>query len=246
MTESKLGGDTHRISLVIHYFAFTLAYCVSIVFAVILGATLGLVPPIDFWLRIVGPFFIHISIIGLWLFIVFLPILFVTNLNVIWFGRALQQRFVSRSDAIRTVLGVIVAAPLLIIAVCIYILMGHIFIWPVVMLVLGPILSGFPLVYVLVIIGIMTKDTKQLISDCVKDPRFWLVSLLLIVILLFPLAALGFPLQKAYFQYFQSEELFLMNIPGLVVRALMIASVLPAIPLAFLWLRDEILFGPPD
>ncbi|MHA1588758.1 MAG: hypothetical protein ACTSV9_08310 [Candidatus Thorarchaeota archaeon] len=54
MTESKLGGDTHRISLVIHYFA--LAYCVSIVFAVILGATLGLVPPIDFWLQITAPF----------------------------------------------------------------------------------------------------------------------------------------------------------------------------------------------
>jgi len=124
--------------------------------------------------------------------------------------------------------------------------MGHIFIWPAVILVLGAILSGFPLVYVLVIIGIMAKDTKKLILDRVKDPRFCLVSLLLIAILLFPLAALGLPLQKGYFLYFRSEELFLMNIPDLVVRALMIASVLPAIPLAFLRLRDEILFGPPD
>jgi hypothetical protein len=246
MAESKLGFDTRRRILIVHYFAFTLAYCVSIVFAVILGATLGLVPPIDFWLRIAGPFFIHVSIIGLWLFIVCLPILFVTNLNVIWSGRFLEQRYGSTSNAIRTVLGVIVAAPLLIIAVCIYILVGHIFAWPGVLLVLGPILSGFPLVYVLVIIGIMTKDTKQLIPDCAKDPRFWFVSLLLIAILLFPLAALGLPLQKGYFQYFQSEELFLMNIPDLVARALMIASVLPAIPLAFLRLRDEILLDPQD
>jgi uncharacterized membrane protein YhaH (DUF805 family) len=92
----------------------------------------------------------------------------------------------------------------------------------------------------------MTKDTKQLIPDCAKDPRFWFVSLLLIAILLVPLAALGLPLQKGYFQYFQSEELFLMNIPDLVARALMIASVLPAIPLAFLRLRDEILLDPQD
>jgi hypothetical protein len=144
---------------------------VSIVFTVILGATLGLVPPIDFWLRITAPFFIHVSIIGLWLFIVCLPILFVTNLNVIWFGRVLQQRFVSTSDAIRTVLGVIMAAPLLIIAVYIYILVGHIFIWPAVILVLGPILCGFPLVYVLVIIGIMTPLVDCHSSLPARSPR---------------------------------------------------------------------------
>jgi len=226
--ESQVAIRNLPRNILINYIVFSIFYCLSIMFAVILGATGRLVPNDSSWFQALDP--LNIADLTARLSIVFLPMSILLILNTIRFEGLLQDRTFSLRDAMEAViLGFFGFLPLLFITVFFYILLGFFISWPFIVVAQTFIVSGFLLVYALVIVTITASNTRQFLIRILKNPYTWLAALVLGTTLMFPTAALINPLSKGYFRYFPSESQFLLHLPDLIFRGLMLGLVLPAL-----------------
>lgn len=95
------------------------------------------------------------------------------------------------------------------------------------------------MVYALVIVTITASNTRQTLIRLLKNQYTWLAALALGAILMFPTAALINPLNKGFFRYFPSENQFLLHLPDLIFRGLMLGVVLPAMSYVLVQLSRE-------
>lgn len=223
--------DTRNLSrsILINYIVFSILYCLSIMFAVILGATGGLVPDDSPWYRSINP--LNIADLTTRLSIVLLPMSILMILNTIQFEGLLQDRTLALRDAMKNVvLGFIILLPLLFITVFFYNFLPFFISWPFSVVAQTFIVSGFLMTYALAIVTITASNTRQFLIRILKNPRTWFAALVLGVILMLTTVALINPLQKGYFHFFPSGNQFLLYLPDLFLRGLMLGLVLPALP----------------
>ena len=223
--------DTRNLSrsISMNYIVFSILYCLSIMFAVILGATGGLVPYDSPWHRSINP--LNIADLTTRLSIVLLPMSILLILNTIRFEGLLQDRtFALRNTMEDVVLGFFALLPLLFITVFFYIFLTFFISWPFIVVAQTFIVSGFLMAYALAIVTITASNTRRSIIRILKNPRTWFAALVLGVILMLTTVGLINPLQKGYFRYFPPGIPFLLHLPDLFLRGFMLGLVLPALP----------------
>jgi len=224
-------------SIPMNYIVFSILYCLSIMFAVILGATGRLVPNDSVWFRTIN--LLINADLTIRLSIVLLPMFILMMLNTIRFEGLLQGRTFSLRNVLEyVVLGVVAFLPLLFMTVFFYILMGFFISWPFIVVAQSFIASSFLLVYALAITTVTAPNTYQSLIRILKDPRTWGAALVLGAILMFTTAVLINPLTKGYFRFFPSGDQFLLHLPNLILRGLMLGLVLPALSLILVQLSS--------
>ncbi len=230
MTGGKPDSGLHKkkLLLTIYYIVVALICTLCIIYAVLFGATGGYVPSDSMWFMFSAPLPIHVYYLTEKIFITFLPLLVVLNLHTLLFRRFLHQKSHAPSgNAVHVILGIVLAFPLLYVAVLLYLLSGFALGWWVVVITWSGIASGFLVVYQLCISIVMSENTMRYFRIHLSNPRNWVAFLALVGILAVPSLFLIIPLHKSYFHYYPSYEQFLMALPDLVARALVIGIVLP-------------------
>lgn len=218
-----------------NYIVFSLLYCLSIMIAVILGATVGIVPTDSVWHQNIS--LLNLADLTLRLSITLLPTCILIVLNTIRFDVLLVDRqFSLRHTLGYVVLGVVATIPLLFTGVSVYIFMGFIIGWPEIVVVQAFIGSSVLLVYALAIATITATNSGQVLLRTLRNPSAWIAALILGAILMFTTVSLLNPLSKGYFRFFPSGEQFLLQLPDLVFRCLANGLVLPALPLVLIQL----------
>ena len=202
--------------------------------AVLIGATGGLVPTDSMWFMIFLPFPMHVFYLTEALFITFLPLFLVGNLNLIIFRYTTKRKGHSPlGNLSRLIFGVILAFPLLYIAVAFYISVSFILGWWEIVIAWSGIAAGFLVLYQFCVSTVMTDNPKQYFLDWISSHRIWIIIIMFTGILLIPSAMLVNPLHQGYFRYFPTHEQFLLNLPDLVVRASLIGALLTLVQYGF-------------
>ncbi|MGY5852285.1 MAG: hypothetical protein RTU92_01820 [Candidatus Thorarchaeota archaeon] len=213
-------------------------YAATIVFAVLVGVTGNIVPPESKWFRTdfpIGTFLITLNI-----YLVTIPLFIILILNSLWFGHQFYaQRYSAFELATKTLVAVVFALPIIVIAFHIYIAPN--LIWGLFGMIIESSITFWValLIYLLGITGLASKGMSHHVKSRLSNPRFWASFVLVSVILLFTTAALIYPIIKGYFHYFPTIEVFWLTLPDFIVRTLMIAMVLPALPVVFLRLKTD-------
>ncbi len=211
------------------------------IYAVLTGATGGLVPSDSMWFMIFIPFPTHVFYLTEALFITFLPLFLVVNLNLILLRYSAKRKGHSPlGNLSRFIFGVILAFPLLYIAIVFYISLSFIIGWWEIVIVWSGIAAGFLVLYQFCVSTVMTDNPKQYFLDCISNPRFWFIVIMFTGILLIPSAMLVNPLHKGYFRYFPTYEQFILNLPDLVVRASLIGALLPLVQYGLLHFTNRL------
>jgi hypothetical protein len=226
--ESEVSYDAQ--AAIRSYLTFTFMYCLAIVAAILLGAPGGLIPTSFYWFWITSPIIYHVSSIALGIFISFLPLLIVFNLNFMWFRGIVNNGPPSKRIIITgTVFGTIMALPLLMLMVYLVIVAQEVTwgLWEAIPYYIA-ILWVVVLIYVLLISVYSVKNKRRYLASSILNPRLWAAYFLVFLLLLLPIAAVLRPFSRGYFQYIP-----LADVPDLFLRALLIALVLPALSLAF-------------
>ncbi|MCK5151284.1 MAG: hypothetical protein KAQ65_05575 [Candidatus Thorarchaeota archaeon] len=204
---------------------FAILYSLSMIYAVLIGATGGQVPSDSAWFRDIHP--IHLYYLTEALFTTFLPLFVVVNLNTILLRYVNRERgHTLKGFLIRLFLGVLLAFPLLYVTVALYILPGFIIGWWMIIVIFSGIASGFLVVYQICILVLYTENPRQYLRDCVTNPKIWIAVIVFTGVLLLPSAMLVNPLHKGYFRYFPTHEQFLLNLPDLIMRTSLIGVLL--------------------
>ncbi|TFH03792.1 MAG: hypothetical protein E4H14_16055 [Candidatus Thorarchaeota archaeon] len=215
-------------SILMNYIVFGILYCLSIMFAVILGVTGRLVPNDSSWYQTLDP--LTIADLTTRLSIVFLPMSILLTLNTIRFEGLLKDRtFTLRNVLEDVVIGFFTLLPLLFITVFFYNLLSFFISWPFIVVARTFIVSGFLLTYALALITITASNTRQYLIRLLKNPYTWLAALALGAILMFPTASLINSLSKGFFRFFPSANLFLSHLLHLIFRVLTLGLVLTAL-----------------
>ncbi len=214
------------------YLTFTFMYCLAIVAAILLGAQGGLIPASFYWFWITSPIIYHVSSIALGIFISFLPLLIVFNLNFMWFRGIVNNRPPSQSIIVTgTIFGTVIALPLLMIMVYLVIVAQEVTwgLWEAIPYYLS-ILCAIVLIYVLLISVHSVENKRRHLTSSILNPRLWAAYFLVFLLLLLPVAAILRPFSRGYFHYIP-----LADVPDLFLRAFLVALVLPALSLAFVF-----------
>jgi len=235
---SHIDAGNPATRVLVDYIVFSIVYCLTIMFAVLLGATGGVVPIDLAWYRNINP--ISLTDFSLRLFMTMFPTAILMVLNAIRFRGLLLGRAFSLWHVLKYIaLGVVVMIPLLFIGVFVYILSGIIIEWPEIVFVHAFIASSILLVYALTITTITGANSSQFLPRILRSPSTWIAALILGAILMFTTGVLIGPLSKGYFRFFPSAEQFLLQLPDLVFRSLVTALVLPALSLVLVHLGRE-------
>ncbi len=226
------------------YLIFSVFYTLCIVHAVLFGVTFGFIPEFS---RSVILSLISMPSLVTRLFIVLLPLFLVIALNTVHFKRILSKRLEEpRPSAIRILLGVLTAVPLLLLTVYAnYYLLGSIIGWPLIVFVQSIIVAGSLMTYVLIVTAIMTENTKAYLNRSLRNPELWVMALVLAALLFLPTLAFINPIQKGFFYSFASSDLFLYALPDLFWRAFLLGILIPLLPFSLQYI-DRISVNQPN
>lgn len=226
----SLGLTSKHKSLIMSYFSFGLAYCLSIVAALLVGGVGKLVPVDTVWFQIDENLFIQSSDLAIRVFISLLPLIVLVNLNFIWFKRFFASKTLTALDVfVQTVLGTIIALPFLIFAVGMMIVSSELTwgLWEV-FPAYTVIFFVVPLLYMLALTVIATSRKTQVLTRNLSNPHLWVTYFLISFILLFPVAAVILPFFRGYWTAIPLGEIL-----DCFLRAFSISLVLPALPYTF-------------
>ena len=224
----QVAGRNLSRTIPMNYIVFSILYCLSIMFAVILGSTGRFIPDNSLWFQTTN--LLIIADLTIRLSIVLLPMSILMILNTIRFEGLYQDRTFSHRNVLENVvLGVVVFLLLLFMTFYFYIQMSFFIAWPLVVVARTFIAASFLLVYALVIATIIASNTYQFLIRILKNPYTWGAALALGAMLMFPIVALINPLTKGFFQNYLSVDQFLFQLPDIILRGLMLGLVLPAL-----------------
>ena len=230
MAGNSLGLSPFLKSMIIGYFVFVVAYCSSIMAALLIAGVGRLVPVDSIWFRVVDDLIIQSTDLALRVFISILPLLVMLNLNYIWFRRlSTSEPLSARTVSIQTILGIIIVPPLLILAVCMMIVSAEsTFGWSGLVPSYAAILFIILLLYMLAVSVLSVSEKKQFLARILTSPRLWVPYIIVSLMLLFPVAAVILPFFKGYWTSFPLGEVL-----DRFLRALSVSLVLPALPYLF-------------
>ena len=230
MEDAMAGNSYGFITLMtISYFFFVFAYCLSIIVALLVGGVGGLVPVSNVWNQIVGDLFVQSSDLAFRVFISILPLIVLLNLNYIWFRRLSTSKPLVAGDVfVQTVLGVIVALPLLILAVSMMIVSSELLGFWEVLSAYAAILFLMPLLYMLALTVLSGSKKRRVLARSLSNPGLWVLYVLVFLMLLFPAGGVILPFFKGYWTYFPLGEAL-----DRFLRALSVSLILPALPYIF-------------
>ncbi len=235
--EDAMAGDSYGfIKLVtISYFFFAFAYCLSIVVALLVGVVGRLVPVDGIWFQIVGDLFVQSSGLAVRVFISILPLIVLLNLNYMWFGRLLTSKpLVAGHVFVQTVFGVIVALPLLTLAMGMMIISAELLGFWETLRAWAAIFFLVLLLYMLALTVLSGSKKKRVLARSLSNPELWVLYVLVSLMLLFPVASVIYPFFKGYWtNIHMGYEGYWTYALEYFLKALLISLILPAMPYIF-------------
>jgi hypothetical protein len=216
-------------SIPINYLVFSIFYSFCIIFAVLLGITLGFLPEFSLWFGFSFASLIHYANN---LFIVLLPLSLVLVLNSVQFSWILSKKAApSRPPVHKILLSVVTALPLLYLTVYVYHLLGLIIAWPIVRVIQSIVVAGSLMTYALIVTVIMSNDAVAYLIRSLRNHELWIIALAVGALLVLPTLALINPITKGYFHFFPSYEQY-FPLADLFLRGILLGILIPLLPLA--------------
>ena len=223
--------------ITLNYLLFSVLSSLCIVHAVLFGITGRFLPPLTY--LYMDRSFSFLLLFVRRLYIVLLPLFIVLVLNTILFSRIFSTKSdIPRRRALRGLLGVLVAFPILFLVVYIFPHLGLIASWPEVVIVQNIVVVGFLMIYVLLVTAITSGNTTEYLIRALQNSRVWMAALVLCAVLVFPSMALINPIQKGFYYYFPStDHFFSYGLPDLLGRTFGLGVLIPLLPLALQYIK---------